>query len=38
MNKVLYYYGSGHLDNLYIGVDGGSLIRLPLFEELVSRG
>jgi hypothetical protein len=38
MNKVLYYYGSGHLDNLYTGVDGGSLIRLPLFEELVNRG
>ena len=38
MNKTIYYFGSGHLDNAYIGVDGGSLIRQPLFEELVSRG
>ena len=34
MNKTLYYYAAGHLDNLYSGVDGGSLIRLPFFEEL----
>lgn len=37
-NKVLYYFGSGHLDNLYIGVDGGSLIRLPFMRELVRQG
>lgn len=38
MNKVLYYFGAGHLDNAYIGVDGGSLIRQPFFEELVKNG
>lgn len=38
MSKVIYYFGAGHLDNLYTGVDGGSLIRQPLFEELVRRG
>jgi hypothetical protein len=37
MKKTIYYFGAGHLDNLYSGVDGGSYSRIPFLNELVNR-
>lgn len=38
MYKTIYWFGAGHLHNKYIGVDGGSNIRLPLMRELMEFG
>lgn len=35
--KTIYYFGAGHLDNLYSGVDGGSYSRIPFLQEMTER-
>lgn len=38
MTTNCYYFGVGHVDNGYTGVDGGSNIRIPLMKELMAKG